>query len=73
MAIYDLYGFLSQDIEAAKKILETALNIQFEARDSDYQGGLYYKYGKAGNENFILKQNIDKLCGLNVFYIILIF
>jgi hypothetical protein len=63
MAIYDLYGFLSDDIEVAKKILETSFGIQFEVRDSDYQGGEYYKWGKTGNENFVLKRNLDPIDG----------
>lgn len=63
MAIYDLYGVLSDDIEAAQKILETALNIQFEIRNSDYQGGDYFQWGKADNEHFVLKRNIDPFDG----------
>lgn len=66
MAIYDLYGFLSNDIERAKKLLETSLGIQFEVRDSDYQGGEYYKWGKTGVENFVLKRNIDPIDGESV-------
>lgn len=61
MAIYDLYGFLSDDIDAVRNLLEISLDIQFEIRDSDYQGGEYYKWGKTGNENFVLKRNVDPI------------
>jgi len=63
LAIYDLYGFLSVDIEGAKNLLEISLGIQFEVRNSDYQGGEYYKWGKTGDENFVLKRNVDPIDG----------
>ena len=59
MAIYDLYGFPSADIVEAKCLLEQALDIKFEAHDSDYQGGEYFRNGKTTDENFVLKRNID--------------
>ena len=63
MAIYDLYGFLSDDIDGARRFLEASLGIKFEIRDSDYQGGEYYKWGKTGDENFVLKRNVDIIDG----------
>jgi hypothetical protein len=59
MAIYDLYGFLSIDIDEAKNLLEAAINIKFEARESSYQGGNYFRSGKTSHEHFVLKRNID--------------
>jgi len=59
MAIYDLYGFLSTDIDEAKNILEAALDIKFEAHDSSYQGGDYFRIGKTTDEHFVLKRNVD--------------
>lgn len=59
MAIYDLYGFLSTDIDEAKNFLESALNITFEAHDSSYQGGDYFRSGDVTDEHFVLKRNID--------------
>ncbi|MDB5824325.1 MAG: hypothetical protein JWR21_3029 [Herminiimonas sp.] len=63
MAIYDLYGFMSDDMEVAKSLLEASLDIEFEVRDSDYQGGKYYKCGRTGVENFVLKRNVDPFDG----------
>lgn len=63
MPTYDLYGFLSDDINGAKNLLETSLGIQFEVRDSDYQGGDYFQWGKASDEHFVLKRNIDPIDG----------
>jgi hypothetical protein len=59
MPIYDLYGFISTDINEAKNFLESALNIKFEVHDSSFQGGEYFCSGKYTNEHFVLKQNID--------------
>lgn len=59
MATYDLYGFLSIDIYEAKKSLEAALDIKFEAHDSSYQGEHYFRSGKSTDEHFVLKRNID--------------
>ena len=61
MAIYDLYGFLLDDIERAKYLLEASLGIKFEVRDSDYQGGGYFQYGKTSDEHFVLKRNVDPI------------
>lgn len=61
MATYDLYGSLSKDIHAAKHILELALGIKFEGRDSWYQGGGYFQWGSAGGEHFVLKRNSDPI------------
>jgi hypothetical protein len=59
MPIYNLYGFLSTDINEAKNFLESALNIKFEVHDSSFQGGEYFRSGKYTDENFVLKRNID--------------
>lgn len=63
MAIYDLYGFMSNDIEGAKNILESSLGIQFNNRESDYQGGEYFQWGKTNDEHFVLKRNVDPIDG----------
>lgn len=63
MAIYDLYGFLSDDMDGIKKLLEDSLGIQFETRDGDYQGGGYFQWGKMSGEHFVLKWNIDPFDG----------
>jgi hypothetical protein len=61
--MYDLYGILSADMTEAKGILEAALDIHFEARESAYQGGEYFVFGKRTDENFLLKRNLDPIDG----------
>jgi hypothetical protein len=63
MAVYDLYGFISDDIEQAKNILESSLGIKFDIRESDYQGGEYFKWGRNNGEQFVLKRNVDPIDG----------
>jgi hypothetical protein len=63
MAIYDLYGSASDDIDGARSLLESSLGIAFQARDSEYQGGRYFQWGLASGEHFVLKQNIDLVDG----------
>lgn len=62
MAVFDLYGSGSDDIDRACKDIENALGVTFTARESVYQGGLYYSYrphGDSGAEKFTLKRNVD--------------
>ena len=61
MSFYDLYAFEGIDIHEAKNIIELALNIKFDERESDFQGGVYFISGNKTSENFILKNNIDLL------------
>jgi hypothetical protein len=63
MAIYELYGSALDDINQARKLLEASLAIQFEARESDYQGGDYFQWGHARGEHFVLKRNLDLVDG----------
>ena len=37
--------------------------LQFEARESDYQNGLYFRAGKKAGEHFELKENVDLFDG----------
>lgn len=60
MSTYDLYGTTSGNINAIKMQLENVLNIAFAAHDSSYQGE-YFQCGKASDEHFVLKQNIDPI------------
>ena len=63
MAIYDLYGSLSDDIHGAKEILEKTLGIRLESRDSGYMGGEYFQFGQTSDEHFVLKRNHDPFDG----------
>jgi hypothetical protein len=63
MAFYDLYGFSSLDIQGAKQLLEKALDLEFQAHESAYQGGIYFQHGNANEEHLVLKQNLDPYDG----------
>ena len=63
MAVYDLYGFLSADINEVKNFLEDALSLKFDAHESSYQGGDYFRWGENASEHFILKNNVDPFDG----------
>ncbi len=62
MTTYVLYGSKLSPTEA-KSILEGMLTLQFEARESDYQGGEYFFAGNKAGENFELKKNVDPFDG----------
>jgi hypothetical protein len=57
----DLYGSALDDLDAAKEVLERALGIEFEARDSFYIGE--YCSAEAADESFQLRYNFDPLEG----------
>lgn len=61
MNVYDLYAIKNMELESARAAIEEALAIKFNARESMYRCGLYYKYGDLQNENFILQMNYDSL------------
>ena len=63
MAAYDLYGSTSQALDDIRSSVEKALGVTFEARESSYQGGDYYRYGPAAGEHFVLKSNVDPYDG----------
>jgi hypothetical protein len=62
MATYILYGSKVSPVEA-KGILEELLTLQFEARESDYQNGEYFRAGSKAGEHFELKKNADPFDG----------
>lgn len=62
MATFILYGSKLSLVEA-KTILEKLLSVQFQARESDYQGGGYFRFGDRARENFDLKKNMDPFDG----------
>lgn len=61
--MYDLYGAEKSCLLSARSDLERALGETFEERDSSYQGGIYYMWGRSDSENFVLKLNIDPFDG----------
>ncbi|WP_426305712.1 hypothetical protein ACN9MJ_24915 [Acidovorax facilis] len=62
MATYILYGSKVSPAEA-KDILAELLALQFEARESDYQNGEYFRAGNKAGEHFELKKNADPFDG----------
>jgi hypothetical protein len=62
MAIFILYGALSDDLSAAKKSIESALGFEFEARDSSYHG-CYFLCGNQSGAHMVLKRNLDQIDG----------
>ncbi|GFM53516.1 hypothetical protein K5D38_21275 [Pseudomonas cichorii] len=61
--VYDLYGAEKSCLLSARSELERALGETFEERDSSYQGGIYYMWGRSDSENFVFKLNIDPFDG----------
>lgn len=56
---YDVYGFIQDDLDQVRSGVESMLEIQFAAHDSMYRGGLYYRLGNPGTENFVLQKNYN--------------
>ncbi len=63
MKTFDLYGFNTDDLEAARLGIERALGIRLVALESLYLGGDYYRLGYGDEEQFVLRRNIDLLDG----------
>lgn len=63
MAIYDLYGSSSDDLQMAKESLEETLSIRFDARDSEFHGGEYFQWRTTCGDHFLLKRNVDPIDG----------
>jgi hypothetical protein len=59
MSTYDLYGVDTESIQLARALVEKALSLSLEERDSSYHRGPYFAYGNMGSENFELKINLD--------------
>ena len=57
---YDLYGFLSEDLDELANVLGKALGISFFPHESSYHCGDYYVWEDSnGEEEFILQHNRD--------------
>lgn len=59
---YLLFGLRSNDLHAARRIIEGALGVQMVLHESDYLGE-YYCFGDVGAEHFILQKNYDDVEG----------
>jgi len=58
MTTFILYG-CKASLAEAKGILEELLSLQFEARESTYQCGEYFRVGNRAGEHFEIKKNAD--------------
>ncbi|MGI4848053.1 MAG: hypothetical protein ACRYGK_07955 [Janthinobacterium lividum] len=59
MVSFDVYGRRRGTLDDARPEIERALGIQMEERDSEFQGGQYFRHGRTPDENFLLKNNIN--------------
>lgn len=59
MPVYDLYGFLSSDMENVKTTMEAVLDIHFVPHESSFIGD-YYLHGEGYEKgNLLLRMNLD--------------
>lgn len=56
---YDLYGVVELSLLSAKEHVEEMLGVSLEERESSYQGGIYYVWGRSDSEHYVLKVNVD--------------
>ncbi len=49
------------DLEVARSLVEAALGVRFNAHESSYRGGEYYKFDGLGLEEIILQRNFDPI------------
>lgn len=61
MKNYDIYGQRDSDLKKALSAIQQALSIRFEAHQSYYRGGEYYKFSSHDGENFILQKNFNSI------------
>jgi hypothetical protein len=60
---YDLYGARGLSLQSARNYVESVLGVVLQERESSYQGGTYYIWGRSGSENIVLKINVDPFDG----------
>ena len=59
MAVYNVFGFSSDDLEHVRAALEDCLGIHFVARESSFRGE-YYSYNSSdSSEEVMLERNVD--------------
>jgi hypothetical protein len=63
MKTFDLYGFRKDNLEDARIAFQQALGVTMVPRDSLYLGGSYYRYASSGQENFMIRRNLDPFDG----------
>src|SRR5580658_3834171 len=56
-----IYGFELDDLEEVRTLVERALGVRFQRRDSLYLGGDYFRFSGSSNEQWILFRNWDPI------------
>ena len=59
MSTQDLFGLKSNDLEAARAVVERAFGLALEPRHSSYRGGDYYSNRLDNQDEIILQLNND--------------
>ena len=59
MNYHNVYGLNTGNLETIRIAIEHALNIRFNAHESMYLGGEYYRAGELGEEEFVLRYNFN--------------
>jgi hypothetical protein len=57
--IFDTYGIVAPSLEDARRQVESRIGVPLVLHNSGYLGGDYYRWGKTGQENFILQSNFN--------------
>ena len=57
MKTYDLWGTSELSASQLRDRATQLLGIEFEERDSNYRGGVYYRAGDLRNEHFVVLSN----------------
>lgn len=60
---YDLYGIDCENLNVARVLIESLLNIAMLAHESGFHSGEYYRLYDVGQEHFILQHNYDDFEG----------
>jgi hypothetical protein len=59
MSTEDLYGFNAGDLETARTLVEKALGVEFDLRNSSYHGGDYYSKQLDNKDEILVQTNND--------------
>lgn len=57
--IYDTYGLVAESLDSACALLERAIALMLEARESSYRVGDYFGLGPSHKGEVILQRNYD--------------
>lgn len=61
MKHFELYGYPTGSLDAIKNLLESALDIKFQERESYYRCGKYFRYDYPTQGRLLLQRNHDEI------------